>query len=198
MNDATPSPGVETPAARLRRYLQFAVIVLAAGTLYPLMYLRQNFEISVLEALGITASDLGELYSLLGFVFAVAYIPSGRLADRFQPRLLMAFSLLAVGALGFWFSTWPSLAELRLIFLGWGLAGGLCFWASLIKAVKLLALSNEQGRFFGILDGGRGLVDDRLESRSVLDREIGKHLGIKSTNGVNDQEPWAFGPETDW
>ncbi len=168
MSDATPSPGVESPAARLRRYLQFAVIVLAAGTLYPLMYLRQNFEISVLEALGITASDLGELYSLLGFVFAVAYIPSGRLADRFQPRLLMAFSLLAVGALGFWFSTWPSLAELRLIFLGWGLAGGLCFWASLIKAVKLLALSNEQGRFFGILDGGRGLVEALLASVAVL------------------------------
>ncbi len=160
-------PALVMPS-RARRYAQFAIIVLAAGALYPLMYLRQNFEISVLEALRITASDLGELYALLGFVFAVAYIPSGRLADRYPPRLLMAFALAAVGLLGFWFSTYPSLLELRLIFLGWGLAGGLCFWASLIKAVNLLAASNEQGRFFGILDGGRGLVEALLASVAVL------------------------------
>lgn len=170
MNDAVAValPGAEPRAERLKRYGQFAVIVLAAGTLYPLMYLRQNFEISLLEALRITASDLGELYSLLGFVFAVAYIPSGRLADRFQPRLLMSFSLIAVGALGFWFATYPSLPELRLIFLGWGLAGGLTFWASLIKAVKFLASSREQGRFFGILDGGRGLVEALLASVAIF------------------------------
>jgi sugar phosphate permease len=142
--------------------------VLAAGALYPLMYLRQNFEISVLEALRIDASELGELYALLGFVFAIAYIPSGRLADLYQPRLLMSFALAVVGLLGLWFSTYPSLFELRLIFLGWGLAGGLCFWASLIKAVNLLADSSEQGRFFGILDGGRGLVEAILASVAVL------------------------------
>lgn len=158
----------EPRVARLKRYGQFAVITLAAGTLYPIMYLRQNFEISVLEALRITSSDLGELYSLLGFVFAVAYIPSGRLADRFQPRLLMSFSLVAVGLLGFWFATYPSLPELRLIFLGWGLAGGLTFWSSLIKAVNFLARSDEQGRFFGILDGGRGLVEALLASAAIL------------------------------
>ena len=28
-------------------------------------------------------------------------------------------------------------------------------------------------------------------------REIGEHMGIRSTNGVNDQEPWAFGPEVE-
>ena len=161
-------PEAEPRVARLKRYGQFAVITLAAGTLYPIMYLRQNFEISVLEALRITSSDLGELYSLLGFVFAVAYIPSGRLADRFQPRLLMSFSLIAVGLLGFWFATYPSLPELRLIFLGWGLAGGLTFWSSLIKAVKFLARSNEQGRFFGVLDGGRGLVEALLASVAIL------------------------------
>lgn len=150
------------------RYAQFAILVLAAGALYPIMYLRQNFEISILEALRIDASALGELYSLLGFVFAVSYIPSGRLADRFQPRLLMSFALASIGVLGFWFATYPSLFELRLIFLGWGLAGGLCFWASLIKAVNLLAGHDEQGRFFGILDGGRGLVEAILASIAIL------------------------------
>ncbi len=152
----------------MKRYSQFAILVLAAGALYPIMYLRQNFEISILEAFRITSSDLGELYSILGFVFSITYLPSGRLADIFSPRLLMSISLVAVGLLGFWFSTYPSINELRLIFLGWGVAGGLCFWAALIKAVKLLAKSNEQGRFFGILDGGRGLVEAILASIAIL------------------------------
>ena len=142
--------------------------MLAAGALYPLMYLRQNFEISVLEALRIDATALGELYALLGFVFSVSYIPSGRLADKYQPRILMSFALAVVGLLGLWFAQYPSLMELRIIFLGWGLAGGLCFWSSLIKAVNLLADSSEQGRFFGILDGGRGLVEAVLASIAVL------------------------------
>jgi sugar phosphate permease len=159
-----------TPAAapNRSRYLQFAILVLAAGALYPIMYLRQNFEVSLLEAMRISASDLGELNFTLGIVFAVAYIPSGILADLVQPRVLMSFALAAVGALGFWLSTWPSLFELRLIFFGWGLAGGLCFWSSLLKAVKLLAASSEQGRFFSILDGGRGLVEALLASAAIL------------------------------
>ncbi len=150
------------------RYAQFALLVLAAGALFPIMYLRQNFEVSLIEALGITASDLGNLNFILGAVVAVSYIPSGILADRVQPRLLMSFSLLVVGALGFWMTTYPSLGALKIIYFGWGIAGGLCFWAAMLKAVKLMAASNEQGRFFGILDGGRGLVEAILASIAVL------------------------------
>jgi sugar phosphate permease len=162
MNAAT------TESSRFARYAQFALLVLAAGALFPIMYLRQNFEVSLIEALGITASDLGNLNFILGAVVAVSYIPSGILADRVQPRLLMSFSLLVVGALGFWMTTYPSLGALKIIYFGWGIAGGLCFWAAMLKAVKLMAASNEQGRFFGILDGGRGLVEAILASIAVL------------------------------
>lgn len=157
----------ESPAERRRRYFRFFVIVLGAGVMYPLMYLRQNFELSILEAFHITASDLGELYSLLGMVFTLAYVPSGWLADRFSPRVMMTLALATVGVLGLWFSTYPSFTALKIIFLGWGAAGGLLFWASMIKGVKMLATSSEQGRFFGILDGGRGLVEALLASVAV-------------------------------
>ncbi|MEM9623636.1 MAG: MFS transporter, partial [Pseudomonadota bacterium] len=36
------------------RYAQLLVLVLAAGVIYPLLYLRQNFEVSMLEALQIS------------------------------------------------------------------------------------------------------------------------------------------------
>jgi hypothetical protein len=55
----------------------------------------------------------------------------------------------------------------RLIFMGWGIATGLTFWSAHIKAVALLAQHNEQGRFFGILDGGRGLFEALLATIAV-------------------------------
>ena len=61
--------------------------------------------------------------------------------------------------LGVWFASVPSADSLRWIFIGWGLAAGLTFWSALIKATAVLANPNEQGRFFGILEGGRGLVE---------------------------------------
>ncbi|MGI9270846.1 MAG: MFS transporter [Woeseiaceae bacterium] len=151
----------------LQRYLRLAVLVVAAGAIYPLIYLRQNFEITILESFGITAIQLGQCYSLLGVLFVVTYVPSGWLADRVAPRLLMSFSLALAGILGIWFSTMPSFWSLKVIFAGWGLATGLTFWAALIKATAMLGRSDEQGRFFGILDGGRGLVEAILATIAV-------------------------------
>ena len=151
----------------LQRYLQLAVIVVAAGAIYPLIYLRQNFEVTILESFGITPAQLGQCYAMLGVLFVLTYVPSGWLADRVAPRILMSFSLAAAGLLGIWFSTMPDFFSLRIIFAGWGLATGLTFWSALIKATALLARPEEQGRFFGILDGGRGLVEAVLATIAV-------------------------------
>lgn len=151
----------------LQRYVQLAVLVVVGGAIYPLVYLRQNFEITILDSFGMTATQLGQCYAMLGVLFVVTYIPSGWLADRVAPRLLMSFSLAFAGALGIWFSTMPDFETVRIIFAGWGIATGLTFWSALIKATAVLAKPSEQGRFFGILDGGRGLVEALLATIAV-------------------------------
>lgn len=158
----------ETAAASpLFRYIQLGLLTLAAGALYPLLYLRQNFEVTLLQAFHITSDQLGGLYSLLGIAYVVTYIPSGWLADRVSSRWLVVFSLGVVGLLGLWFATYPDPSMLKLIFLGWGVAGGLTFWSAILRAVKLLGTDREQGRFFGILDGGRGLTEAVLASIAI-------------------------------
>lgn len=162
---ASVSAGAE--ADNLRRYLQLTVLVLAGGAIYPLLYLRQNFEVSMLEAFGITNAELGRCYSMLGVLFVLTYLPSGWVADRFKPRNLLAFSLAATGALGIWYWTLPGFLALQVIFAGWGITTGLTFWAALIKETNLIARNYEQGRFFGILEGGRGVVEAILGSAAV-------------------------------
>ena len=151
----------------LRRYIQLGVLTLAGGAIYPLIYLRQNFEVSILESFGIDIVELNQLYSMLGVIFVATYLPSGWLADKLAPRWLVAFSLAMTGVLGIWFSTFPSFDGLRFIFIGWGFVTGLTFWAALIKGVAVLARHDEQGRFFGLLDGGRGLVEAILATIAV-------------------------------
>ena len=151
----------------LRRYAQLGVLILVGGAIYPLLYLRQNFEVSILDSFGITISELGQCYSMLGVIFMVMYLPSGWLADRVSPRWLMSLSLALTGMLGLWFSTMPSFQILLFIFAGWGIVTGLTFWAALIKGVAVLARHDEQGRFFGLLEGGRGLVEAILATIAV-------------------------------
>ncbi len=151
-----------------QRYLKLAVLVLIAGNIYPLIYLRQNFEVSIVETFGITSAQINDNYFWLGIIYVVTYIPSGWLADRVSPRILMSFSLLMAGLLGVWFASIPSATEITYIFVGWGISAGLTFWAALIKVTTLLAKPEEQGRFFGILDGGRGLIEALLGSIAVV------------------------------
>tara|TARA_B110000908_G_scaffold172462_1_gene240044 strand:- start:1389 stop:2681 length:1293 start_codon:yes stop_codon:yes gene_type:complete len=156
-----------TTSTAARRYFELGVIVVAAGAIYPLLYLRQNFEVSILESFGITLTQLSQCYAMLGVIFVVTYLPSGWLTDRVSPRILLTFSLATTGLLGLWFSTMPSFSMLQVIFAGWGITTGLTFWSAHIKAVTLLADSKEQGRFFGILDGGRGLFEALLATIAV-------------------------------
>ena len=151
----------------LRSYYQLAIIVVAAGSIYPLLYLRQNFEISILESFDITQAQLRYCSSMLGFIFMISYVPSGWLADRFSSRKLLASSLLATALIGMWFSTIPSYSSLLFIYASWGIATGLTFWSAHIKLVAILANKDQQGKFFGILDGGRGLVEAVLATLAI-------------------------------
>jgi len=151
----------------IRRYGQLSLIILAAGSIFPLVYLRQNFEVTLVDALGISGADLRDCYAMLGFIFVMTYLPSGWLADRVSPRLLMSFSLAATGLLGIWYAGYPDLWAVRLIFMGWGISTGLTFWAAMLKAVAVMARPHEQGRFFGLLDGGRGLVEAILATIAI-------------------------------
>ncbi len=168
-----------SPSAAFRSYKQLALIVVAAGAIYPLLYLRQNFELSILEAFDISQTQLRYCSSILGFIFMITYVPSGWLADRFSSRKLLAYSIFATALLGLCFSTMPSYKTLLVIYAGWGLATGLTFWSAHIKLVAMLAKKHQQGRFFGILDGGRGLVEALLATVAVvlfaylLDRDPG-------------------------
>lgn len=174
-------------SARFLRYAQLALLVVAAGAIYPMLYLRQVYQSSMLEALHLDNAQLGVLYSILGSAFLVSYLPSGWLADRIAPRWLISFSLAGTGMLGLWYASLPGYTSLLVVFSGFGITTGLTFWASLLKRVKLLAAEHEQGRFFGVLDGGRGLIEALLATVAIaLFAYVTERQGGSQADGLRD------------
>lgn len=151
----------------MQRYWQLLLLVVAAGTTYPIPYLRQNFENSMLDALGITQAQLGECHSLLGIMLFVTYVPSGWLADRVKPNRLLACSMAGTGVFALCLASSPSFLYVKLIFLGLGLTTGLTLWASLIRTTSLIATHDRQGQFFGLLESGRGVVEALLATLAL-------------------------------
>lgn len=164
----------------LRRYFQFFLVVLAAGAIYPVVYLRTNYQETILEVFGMSLQQLNTIYSILGLVFVVGYIPSGILSDKFSAKKLLAVSLAGTAIGGFWFAQVPQFSYVAVIFAIWGFFSVFTFWSSHLKLVKLLTKKEEEGRFFGILDGGRGVIEAVLASVAVFifSRVLGGSLDL--------------------
>lgn len=154
--------------SKLYRYSNLALLLTCGGALYPMLYMRQIYQTTMLEAFQITDGQLGELYSILGLLFFLTYAPSGWLADKLKPMILISLSLVTTGLLGLWYSTLPEFKYLLVIFGSWGITTGFLFWGASMKRIRLISRDDETGKFFGIFDGGKGLIEAILASIALF------------------------------
>jgi len=131
-------------------------------------HIPRYFRATILEVFGLSNTQLGDLFAVYGITATLAYFPGGPLADRFSARKLMAISLFATGIGGLYLSTIPGPFGMAILYGYWGVTTILLFWAALIRATREWGSASEQGRAFGILDGGRGLVAAGLASLAVI------------------------------
>ncbi len=140
------------------RYLRLCILAWGSGFIYLLPYIRYTFYDPLQKALGVDHTAFGVSMSAYGLCALVTYWPGGWLADRMSARKLLSFSYLSTGLLGFYFATYPSYIMTVIIHGAWGICTTLTFWAAFIRATKDMAGEAEQGKFFGLLEGIRGLV----------------------------------------
>ena len=151
-----------TKKERLAAYTQVIILALAASVIYSAPYLRQLFKTSLLDAFNLTEIQLGNLSSTYAIFSIICYLPGGWLADRVAPRTLVIVALFASAATYAWYATIPGYTSLLIIYALWGVIGVGILWAAMFKQVRLLAGADEQGRFFGTLEGARGLFEAML------------------------------------
>lgn len=150
-------------------WLVIFCLVISGEIIFSLpFHIPRYFRPTVLEVLGLSNADLGDLFAVYGVLAMLSYFPGGVLADHFSARKLMAFSLLATGIGGLFLAQLPGRSALGFLFGYFGITSILLFWAAMIRTTREWGGAPAQGRAFGLLDGGRGLVAAAAASVAAL------------------------------
>jgi sugar phosphate permease len=163
MNSSSESPN------KYSRWIVIFCLVFGGEMIFSLpFHVARYFRPLLLEVLNLTQTELGDVQAMYGIMAMIAYFPGGLLADRFSARKLMALSLVATGLGGFYFAQLPGQTGLYFVFGWWGVTTVFLFWAALIKSTREWGGNLAQGKAFGILDGGRGLMAAAASSIAVI------------------------------
>jgi MFS family permease len=145
------------------------LLILAGEAVFILPFvLVRIFRTTFLESFDITQTELGSCFSIYGLVALASYLFGGPLADKFRPHILMSVALMLTALGGFYLASYPTLANLHVLYGFWGFTTIFLFWAAMIKATRIWGGQSKQGIAFGFLDGGRGLVAALFGSVGVL------------------------------
>ena len=136
--------------------------------LFYLFLLARIYRPTFLDVFQLTNFELGTLYSIYGIVAVISYLFGGALADRYEPRKLIAGALMITATGGAFLVYYPSFLQLQLLYAFWGFSTIYLFWAAMIKAARSWGGSLQQGRAFGLLEGGRGIVAATIGALGVL------------------------------
>jgi MFS family permease len=143
----------------MQRFFFMLALILAGELIYGLPFQTTRFfRPTFLEVFGFSNTQLGDIFAVYGITAMLAYFPGGVIADRYSPRLLMTLSLFVTAAGGLYMATIPGQFQMMMIYGFFGVSTVFLFWAAMITATREWGGDQSQGRAFGILDGGRGLV----------------------------------------
>lgn len=152
-----------------RRVASLMALMIAGEAIFGLpFHVARYFRPTLLTGLGLGNTELGAVFSAYGVLALLCYFPGGLLADRYSARRLLVAALVLTALGGVHLLTMPGLIELMLVFGLFGVTTVLLFWAALIRAVREWGAEAQQGRAFGLLDGGRGLFSAALATVAWL------------------------------
>ena len=146
-------------AASRAKWLRFIVLILGGGTIYKLANIKDAFYVPMQEIMGLTHTQIGTLLSVNAIVATALFVVGGMLADRFDTRKLIPVGLIGAGLLGLYMASFPGYSAMLVIYAMLAVCADCVYWPALLKAIRNLGDDDEQGRMFGFLEGGRGVVD---------------------------------------
>ncbi|MFK8044328.1 MAG: MFS transporter [Crocinitomicaceae bacterium] len=140
--------------------LHIIILLIVAGeAIFVLPFvIARVFKPTFLAAFGLSNYELGICMSIYGIVALFSYLFGGRLADKYLSHELMSTALLLTALGGFVMAVFPGYTVMKYVYGFFGFTTIFLFWSAMIKATRVWGGTNKQGRAFGLLDGGRGLV----------------------------------------
>lgn len=142
-----------------KKWISFGALMLGAGTIYKLGFLKDAFYVPMQEFMGLSHTQIGVAMSIAGWISTFGFLAAILVVDRISKRIMIPASLLGISVCGLMLSTFPSYGIFLLIYCLLAVLADMLYWPTMLKTVRLLGNEDEQGRMFGILEAGRGLMD---------------------------------------
>ena len=176
-----------------KKFLILTLLILSGEFIYFLPYvLSRVFRPTFLDVFQLNNFQLGSLFSVYGVVALLSYIYGGVITDRYSPRKLMSSALFLTALGGLVLASYPSYQTLQILYGYWGFTSVFLFWGAMIKATRLWGGDNNQGKAFGFLDEGRGIVAASMGSIGVFVFTIVLTSDIKSASVLERQEAFRY------
>ena len=141
-----------------RKLLGILACAFLYSSMYLLPYIKYIFYDAIVEATGFTNTQIGFLLSIYIVASIICTLPSGWLADKFDPK-----KLLVISGIGHTIVSFLALLVIRtytmslVCFFLMGITSLLAFWSPVFKAVSLAAPPEEQGKYYGLFEGFNGI-----------------------------------------
>ena len=176
-----------------QKFLILALLILSGEFIYFLPYvLSRVFRPTFLDVFQLNNFQLGSLFSVYGIVALLSYVYGGVITDKYSPRKLMSSALFLTALGGLVLASYPSYQTLQVLYGYWGFTSVFLFWGAMIKATRLWGGDNNQGKAFGFLDGGRGIVAASMGSIGVFIFSTILTTDIESASVIERQEAFRY------
>lgn len=142
-----------------KKWISFGILMLGAATIYKLGFLKDAFYVPMQEFMGLSHTQIGTAMSVAGLISTFGFLASIYLTDRVSKKIMIPLSLIGICVCGICLSTFPSYPVFLLIYCLLAVCADMLYWPTMLKTVRLLGNEDEQGRMFGIMEAGRGLMD---------------------------------------
>ena len=152
----------------MNKWARLCFLILGGGTIFKLSSMKDVFYVPMQSDWGLTNTQIGLSFTVYTIVQTTGLFLSLYIADRYSKKILLPFGLIGVGLCGLYLATLPSFTGYLICFAAMAFFADVVYWPVLLKAVRLLGTQEEQGRMFGFLEAGRGVVDVIVASGALF------------------------------
>ena len=131
------------------RWFVFCILTLSGGIAFKLSSMKDMFYVPMQEFMGLTNTQIGGALSAYGIVQTIGLIAGIYGCDMFSQKYMIRCSLIGLGAVGVYLSTFPGYWGFLVAFGIMAILGEVTYWPVLLKAIRLLGDEKTQGRMFG-------------------------------------------------
>ena len=135
--------------SKVKYLITLIALGVCGGTIYIIPYVRYSFYTQLTEAMNISNAQLASLTSMYALVAIILFIPGGIMADKFNAKKLIMFSLIGTTLLTIVFALQMSYAVANIVWVGLAVTTGTTFWPGFVKFLNNLGDAESSGRTFG-------------------------------------------------